>query len=183
MTWGFATDDSHWKHGAEGRGWVMVRTSDFTPNGLVAALRRGLFYSSMGPEILDLRVEDGAVRVSTSPAARINFIAARARGSSQRAGPEPLTAAAHELRGEEIVRPGRSGGCGGPRGLVEPDSALTAGASPRRASERLRSGYAAARTMTANLPASRLAPPTSAPSIPSRLSSSAQFSGVTLPPY
>ncbi len=102
LTWGFATDDSHWKHGAEGRGWVMVRTQDFTPAGLVAALRRGHFYSSMGPEILDLRVEDGAVRVRTSPAARISFIAARARGSSQRAGSEPLTAAAHELRGEEI---------------------------------------------------------------------------------
>ena len=31
LTWGFATDDSHWKHGAQGRGWVMVRTEDFTP--------------------------------------------------------------------------------------------------------------------------------------------------------
>ena len=102
LTWGFATDDSHWKHGAEGRGWVMVRTEDFTPAGLVAALRCGHFYSTMGPEIQDLQVNDGEVRVRTSPAARISFIAARARGSSQRAGAEPLTAASHELGGEEI---------------------------------------------------------------------------------
>ena len=102
LTWGFATDDSHWKYGAEGRGWVMVRTEDFTPAGLVAALRRGHFYSSMGPEIRDLQVDDGQVRVRTSPAARISFIAARARGSSHRAGSEPLRAATHELGGEEI---------------------------------------------------------------------------------
>ena len=102
LTWGFATDDSHWKYGAEGRGWVMVRTEDFTPAGLVAALRRGHFYSSMGPEIRDLQVDDAQVRVRTSPAARISFIAARARGSSHRAESEPLSAATHELGGEEI---------------------------------------------------------------------------------
>ena len=120
LTWGFATDDSHWKHGAEGRGWVMVRTEDFTPAGLVAALRRGHFYSSMGPEILDLRVEDGAVRVKTSSAARISFIAARARGSSQRAGAEPLTGATHELGGEEVYV----------RVEVEDDAGRTAWSNP-----------------------------------------------------
>lgn len=102
LTWGFATDDSHWKHGAQGRGWVMVRTEEFTAAGLVEAMRRGHFYSSMGPEILDFQVDDAEVRVKTSPASRISFIAARSRGSSHLAGAEPLTAAVHERRGDEV---------------------------------------------------------------------------------
>ncbi len=101
LTWGFATDDSHWKHGAEGRGWVMARTADFSPAGIVAALRCGQFYATMGPEIHDLRIQDGAVRVQTSPARRISVIAARARGSSRLAAGDPLTSAVHDLNGTE----------------------------------------------------------------------------------
>ena len=56
----------------------------------------------MGPEILDFQVDDAEVRVKTSPASRISFIAARSRGSSHLAGAEPLTAAVHERRGDEV---------------------------------------------------------------------------------
>ena len=104
-TWGFATDDTHWKHGAEGRGWVMVRTNDETSAGIVAALRRGEFYSSMGPEIRDIRIESGGIRVQTSPGARITIVAARANGSNYCAVSDQLTEATHELRGtEQYVR-------------------------------------------------------------------------------
>ena len=101
LTWGFATDDVHWKYGSEGRGWVMVRTSDTTPAGIVAALRRGEFYSSMGPIIKDVRVDSGQVYVQTSPVSRITIVAARASGSNHCAVGDQLTEAAHELRGTE----------------------------------------------------------------------------------
>lgn len=100
-TWGFATDDVHWKYGAEGRGWVMVRTNDTTPAGIMTALRRGEFYSSMGPTIKDVRVESGRVCVQTSPVSRITIVAARASGSNNCAVGDQLTEAVHELQGTE----------------------------------------------------------------------------------
>jgi hypothetical protein len=51
---GLATDDSHHYHtpgmnrSTPGRGWVMVRASALTPDGVVDALKRGDFYASSG---------------------------------------------------------------------------------------------------------------------------------------
>ena len=58
ITWGFATDDTHWFLNEEGRGWVMVRTTDFSQRGLLEAMRAGHFYASMGPELHDVQISD-----------------------------------------------------------------------------------------------------------------------------
>ena len=102
LTWGFATDDTHWHRGEAGGGWVMVRTTDFSAAGLIEALRAGHFYSTMGPEIHDVRIAGGKLSVRCSPVRRISVMASRASGRNfpAEAGAE-LTSIEHELHGEE----------------------------------------------------------------------------------
>lgn len=75
---GLAVDDTHWKHGSHGTGYVMVRAAALTESAILEAITAGNFYSSTGPTIQDLRVvslPDGrpALKVSCSPCATITF--------------------------------------------------------------------------------------------------------------
>ena len=102
LTWGLATDDTHWRSQEQGRGWVNVRTEDFSLKGLLAALRAGHFYASTGPEIHDVRLSDGVLSIRCSAARRVSVMAARARGTSLHADDgQHLTEVRYELRGEE----------------------------------------------------------------------------------
>jgi len=99
ITWGFATDDTHWMLNEQGRGWVMVRTTDFSQRGLLEALRAGHFYASMGPEIHDVQISASHVTVRCSPARRVSLITARAGGDSRHVdGGELLTEVTLERR-------------------------------------------------------------------------------------
>src|SRR5207302_1266191 len=62
-----ATDDSHFKVADYRGGWVQVRAESREPDALLAALKAGHFYSSSGPELRDVRVEGGRIRVACSP--------------------------------------------------------------------------------------------------------------------
>ena len=68
----YAADDAHFKH-KRGTfndafvGWVQVRAEALTPGAIVAALKAGAFYSSTGPEIHDIEVAGGRIRISSSP--------------------------------------------------------------------------------------------------------------------
>jgi hypothetical protein len=74
----FATDDSHsMTHDCFG-GWVHVHAPSLDPNELLNSLKAGRYYSSQGPEILDLRIDDKHVDITCTPAA---FISAVGRGS------------------------------------------------------------------------------------------------------
>ncbi len=66
--WGFATDDTHWGYPDYGQGWVMVRAEEKSPGAIVAALRAGQFYCSMGPQVYDVLQEGRQVTVRCSPA-------------------------------------------------------------------------------------------------------------------
>ena len=65
-----ATDDSH---GLDDRfgGWVMVKAKNLNYDTIFNALEVGDFYSSSGPEILELTLEDGIINVKTSSCYRI----------------------------------------------------------------------------------------------------------------
>jgi len=100
ITWGFASDDTHWAYGEKGRGWVMVRTGDFSQDGLISALRAGHFYSSMGPQIHDVEITPTQVHVRCSPVCRASLVTARASGSSCHApAGDLLTEATFDRRG------------------------------------------------------------------------------------
>jgi hypothetical protein len=69
-----ATDDAHFNPNARDRmmGWVMVKSKALSPEAILTALKAGDFYSSTGPDILDIEVIPGhSVYVRCSPASHI----------------------------------------------------------------------------------------------------------------
>ena len=88
--WGLAVDDTHWRYGEVGVGFVMVRAPACTEADIIHALRQGHFYASTGPKIEDLilvRDDKGqaALRVTCSPCETITFYASACRGKRVRA--------------------------------------------------------------------------------------------------
>jgi hypothetical protein len=61
-----ATDDAHFTEPDHFGGWVMVKAEENDPALLLDALKRGDFYSSQGPEIAGVAIEDGEVVVTSS---------------------------------------------------------------------------------------------------------------------
>ena len=66
------TDDMHQRR-ALGKSWIMVGASDLSYGNVIKALEKGDFYMSCGPEIKDLRIEDGIVKISCSDAKQISL--------------------------------------------------------------------------------------------------------------
>ncbi len=64
----YAADDAHFKDRADFcGGWVMVKSEENSPESLLAALKSGAFYSSMGPELRDIRREGDELVIECSP--------------------------------------------------------------------------------------------------------------------
>ena len=68
-----ATDDCHGVL-AYGGGWVWIKAPVLEYSEIFKALERGDFYSSTGPEIYELYVEDGMLHAKTSAAATIEVV-------------------------------------------------------------------------------------------------------------
>lgn len=72
----YAADDAHFKNprgtfvDAFG-GWVQVKAESLAPDALLAALKAGHFYSSTGPEIHNIEIDNGTIRLECSPAEHI----------------------------------------------------------------------------------------------------------------
>ena len=62
-----ATDDTH-SPISVGGGYIMIKADKLEYNTIASALLNGNFYSSTGPEIKELYIEDGVLHVKTSPA-------------------------------------------------------------------------------------------------------------------
>jgi hypothetical protein len=114
-TFGIAADDAHGTEHDVFHGWIMVKSPDLRLASIMDALRTGSFYSTLGPEILDLDLVDGEtttpqgetrtvqkVIVRSSPAQSIVFKAQRSRGRRcLPAAGELLTQAEYVLAGNE----------------------------------------------------------------------------------
>lgn len=107
QTWGFAVDDTH-QHFNEHRpidicsAWIMAKLPELTEVEVMKAIKAGRFYASNGPEILDISIEDGKIKVSTSEVKVINFIVNISAGESFTAtGNKLLTGAEYRIRGKE----------------------------------------------------------------------------------
>lgn len=104
---GFAVDDAHNRpsdrHPLDtARAWIMVKAAELSREALMKAIREGLFYSSWGPTIHEIAVQDGQVTARTSPAKEINFIAQRWCGGSVFAMDTPtISEATYRLSGDE----------------------------------------------------------------------------------
>ena len=75
---GYAVDDAHeLTHDWLG-GWVMVQADENDPDLLLESLKAGRYYSTQGPAIHDISIEDGRIDVRCSPA---TVIAVQGKGS------------------------------------------------------------------------------------------------------
>jgi predicted metal-dependent phosphoesterase TrpH len=70
----YAADDAHFKLADSFRGWTMVKAWENEPEALVEAMKRGLFYSSQGPEIFEFSLDDDGVDVRCSPSVNIALV-------------------------------------------------------------------------------------------------------------
>ena len=66
-----ATDVAHFYEPDHFGGWTMVKAEENTPEALLAALKRGDFYSSQGPELRDVRLEGDSLVVECSAASSV----------------------------------------------------------------------------------------------------------------
>jgi hypothetical protein len=82
---GFATDDAHYPGFDIGDAWTMVRAAERSEEAVLDALRRGSFYASAGPAILDVRVDGSAVEVRCDPARSIVLVSRYETGWAVRA--------------------------------------------------------------------------------------------------
>ena len=79
----YATDDAHFHEQPDAfGGWVQVRAAQLDPAALLAALKAGHFYSSQGPELLDISATGDELHVACSPAAAIHLTGRGARRRS-----------------------------------------------------------------------------------------------------
>ncbi len=75
---GYASDDAHfWIDDCFG-GWVNVHAERLEPDALLDSLKAGRYYSSQGPTLHDVAVDDGKVRVKSSP---VTAVAVTGRGA------------------------------------------------------------------------------------------------------
>ncbi|MBN1965721.1 MAG: CehA/McbA family metallohydrolase [Anaerolineae bacterium] len=79
-----ATDDAHLhaQRADFATGWVWVKSESLEPDALLDALKAGLYYSSTGPQIHDIRVEANRVTVRCSPAERVFLTGGLANSTS-----------------------------------------------------------------------------------------------------
>jgi len=71
---GFAADDAHWNRKDYGAAWVNVKSESLTREAITSALKAGQFYSSTGPAIETLELDESGVYIKTSPVDRIGLI-------------------------------------------------------------------------------------------------------------
>lgn len=66
------TDDMHYRRSL-GKSWIMVGAPELSYSSVIEALENGDFYMSCGPEIKNLWIEDGKLKITCSDAKRINL--------------------------------------------------------------------------------------------------------------
>jgi len=70
----FASDDIHGTSAGEIAGFIGVKAKSLTHADIIAALERGSFYASNGPEIYDFYVKDGVAYAETSPVSTMSLL-------------------------------------------------------------------------------------------------------------
>ena len=73
--------------------WTMLKAEKLDYVSVIRAMEKGDCYSSTGPEIKELYIEEGAVVIKTSPCEKIAFISERRHCGAYHATGEPLTEA------------------------------------------------------------------------------------------
>jgi predicted metal-dependent phosphoesterase TrpH len=79
----FATDDAHFKSADHFGGWVQVKAESLDPDVLLAALKRGEYYASQGPQFYDITLDGDDLNVTCSPVDTIAIVCGISRTAVQ----------------------------------------------------------------------------------------------------
>ena len=104
---GFAVDDTHGRirrYQPEDycKAWIIVKASALKAEDIMESIKDGLFYSSTGPLIKDIRVEGDEIFVKSSPVRSVAFISNTALGIMHTAEEGFIEDASYALKGQEI---------------------------------------------------------------------------------
>ncbi len=91
----FATDDAHFKSFDHFGGWVHVKAESLDPDALLESLKKGLYYSSMGPQIHAIEMTGKEISIACSPVDTITVVCGNSR-SAVRTG-RAITGASFDL--------------------------------------------------------------------------------------
>ncbi|QHT72247.1 histidinol-phosphatase [Rhodocytophaga rosea] len=79
LLYGLATDDAHnhleYKVGLSnpGRGWIMVRANELTPEAIISAMEKGDFYATTGVELQEMSFDGKKLEVEVKPEPGIEY--------------------------------------------------------------------------------------------------------------
>jgi hypothetical protein len=86
LLYGIAADDCHHPGYDSARAWVSARCAERSEGAVLTALREGSFYSSSGPRIHSVTVEEAAVEIRTSPVRSATLVSSPRKGARVNAG-------------------------------------------------------------------------------------------------
>ena len=75
----YATDDAHFKTPDYFGGWVNVKAQSLDPDILLQALKDGHYYSSQGPQLRDISLNNKELNISCSPVDTITVVCGHSR--------------------------------------------------------------------------------------------------------
>ncbi len=75
----FATDDAHFKTPDHFGGWVHVKAESLDPDALLASLKQGNYYSSMGPQFHAIEMNGKEISIACSPVDTITVLCGNSR--------------------------------------------------------------------------------------------------------
>ncbi len=76
LLYGLATDDAHNYHGGSvgpGKGWIMVRSGELSPDAILDAIDEGDFYSSTGVVLKDIGFNNNSLQIEIEPLEGIEY--------------------------------------------------------------------------------------------------------------
>ena len=103
---GFAVDDAHneqhpYRPVDSCYAWIQLKAKKLTTEDVMDSIRKGLFYSSNGPEILDIEINEESISIRSSPVKAVNFISMNGLGERFTALKEPITEIEYKIKGNE----------------------------------------------------------------------------------
>jgi hypothetical protein len=79
----FATDDAHFKTPDHFGGWVHVKAESLDPDALLESLKKGHYYSSMGPQIHAIEMTGKEMAIACSPVDTITVVCGNSRSAAR----------------------------------------------------------------------------------------------------
>lgn len=85
----YAADDAHFKSRDWLGGWMMVKALENSPEAILSAMKRGDFYSSRGPLIESVEIDQTTIHITSSPARGVAVLGRGSRAEYVDFGAQP----------------------------------------------------------------------------------------------